>query len=161
MHFWSQIPFAIFTMLLSLYMQPRTVWYAHVAVLAMLIYVADLVPLPMDGHKFAFVIGAHHSGTSLLKALLQRHQDISGHGKGLSSRESWTEEGQHLQSLFPAAERYGGMHSYGFHAESYMTESHYLVSDDNRRKLYDQWAGLTPSFIRPMQSRCVLPKIPI
>ena len=38
--------------------------------------------IAMDGHKFAFVIGAHHSGTSLLKALLQRHPDISGHGKG-------------------------------------------------------------------------------
>ena len=67
----------------------------------------------LRSHKFAFVIGAHHSGTSVLKSILQQHPSISAHGTASSLHESWVDEGQHLQSVYPTAEASGGMQQYG------------------------------------------------
>ena len=80
------------------------------------------------------------SGTSLVKALLQQHSMIAGHGTALSDHEAWQDEGQHLQYVYPTAEEYGGMLAYGFAEAAHMTEMHSLVTDDTRAKLYTQWS---------------------
>ena len=64
-------------------------------------------------HRFLFVIGAHHSGTSVMKSILQQHPLISGHGTASSAHESWIDEGQHLQTVYATAEASGGMQEYG------------------------------------------------
>ena len=52
-----------------------------------------------DDHTLLFVGGLHHSGTTLLTRALRQHPAISGlRGTGVPE-----DEGQHLQSVIPAA----------------------------------------------------------
>jgi hypothetical protein len=90
----------------------------------------------VEGHQFVFLAGLHRSGTTLLARLLAAHPEISGFsGTGVPA-----DEGQHLQSVYPAAKEYGGPGRFGFAPESHLTESSPLVSDENARKLFEEWS---------------------
>ena len=88
------------------------------------------------GHKFVFICGLHRSGTSPLFRILRDHPQISGfHSTGVPE-----DEGQHLQTVFPAAKVYGGPGRFGFMPEAHLTESSALVTDENRNRLFQEWS---------------------
>jgi hypothetical protein len=90
------------------------------------------------GERLLFVGGLHRSGTSILHRCLADHPDVSGFaGTGVPE-----DEGQHLQSVYPAARAYGGPGRFGFHPEAHLTERSPLVSDENRRRLLAEWGRL-------------------
>ena len=90
----------------------------------------------LKNHKFVFVIGAHHSGTSLINLMLQRHPDLSG----LRNTGVPEDEGQHLQNVYKSAKRLGGILLYADHSESHIDDSSPLINDANRLLLYSSWA---------------------
>ena len=90
----------------------------------------------MHSHKFIFLCGLHRSGTSPLFRLLREHPEISGfRDTGVPE-----EEGQHLQNVFLPASAYGGPGQFGFTDEAHLTEKSALISDENRERLFAQWA---------------------
>jgi len=94
--------------------------------------------LPAVGrHQFVFLAGLHRSGTTLLARLLAAHPEMSGFsGTGVPA-----DEGQHLQSVYPAAKKYGGPGRFGFAPESHLTEGSPLVSEASARKLFEEWSA--------------------
>jgi Sulfotransferase family len=90
----------------------------------------------VEAHRFVFLAGLHRSGTTLLARLLSAHPEISGFsGTGMPA-----DEGQHLQSVYPAAKEYGGPGRFGFARESHLTESSPLASEAGARKLFEEWS---------------------
>jgi len=90
----------------------------------------------VEGHQFVFLAGLHRSGTTLLARLLAAHPEISG----FSETGVPADEGQHLQSVYPAAKEYGGPGRFGFAPESHLTEDSPLVSEESARKLFEEWS---------------------
>ena len=91
----------------------------------------------MERHRFVFLAGLHRSGTTLLARLLAAHPEISGFSRtGVPA-----DEGQHLQSVYPAAATYGGPGRFGFAPESHLTEASPLASEENARAIYDEWSA--------------------
>jgi Sulfotransferase family len=88
-------------------------------------------------HRFVFLAGLHRSGTTLLARLLAAHPEISG----FSATGVSADEGQHLQTVYPAAKEYGGPGRFGLAPESHLTETSLLVSEENARKLFDEWSA--------------------
>ncbi|MDE3061290.1 MAG: sulfotransferase [Pseudomonadota bacterium] len=87
-----------------------------------------------DKH-YVFVCGLHRSGTSLLHRALRGHPAISGFA-GTGAPE---DEGQHLQTVFPPASRFGGPGSFCFAEGARLDETSPLVSPENRAKLLSEW----------------------
>ena len=92
----------------------------------------------MEGHRFVFLAGLHRSGTTLLARLLAAHPEISG----FSATGVPADEGQHLQTVYPAASMYGGPGRFGFAAESHLTESDVRGSELTAEALFDEWSPL-------------------
>jgi Sulfotransferase family len=89
-----------------------------------------------EGYKFVFVCGLHRSGTSPLFQILREHPEISGfRDTGVPE-----DEGQHLQTVFPAAKAHGGPGSFGFAEEAHLIEDSALVSSENRLRLFEEWS---------------------
>ena len=87
-------------------------------------------------HKFIFLCGLHRSGTSPLFRILREHPQISGfHDTGVPE-----DEGQFLQSVFPAARVFGGPGRFGLARKAHLTENSSLVTSENREKLFSDWA---------------------
>jgi hypothetical protein len=87
-------------------------------------------------HRFVFICGLHRSGTSLAHRLLAAHPQVSGfHDTGAPE-----DEGQHLQSVYPPARQFGGPGKFCFSPDAYLTERSPLVTEANRRKLFEQWS---------------------
>jgi Sulfotransferase family len=94
------------------------------------------VSVENGGHTLAFVGGLHRSGTSLLHRCLAEHPLVSGfRGTGVPE-----DEGQHLQSVYPAASAHGGPGRFGFDPASHLTEDSPLVTDESRARLMDAWS---------------------
>ena len=90
----------------------------------------------MEDHRFVFLAGLHRSGTTLLARLLAAHPEVSGFsGTGVPA-----DEGQHLQSVYPAAKVYGGPGRFGFAPESHLTESSPLATEESARTIYGEWS---------------------
>lgn len=89
----------------------------------------------MKNKKFIFIGGLHRSGTSLVHEILRDHPKISG----FQSTSVPEDEGQHLQSVYPSAECFGGPGRFGFDESSFMDDSHPLASIINAEKLFDEW----------------------
>jgi hypothetical protein len=89
-----------------------------------------------DRYKFVFVCGLHRSGTSPLFRILREHPEISG----FQNTSAPEDEGQHLQTVFPAAKAYGGPGCFGFAEEAHLTEESSLVSSGNRQRLFEEWS---------------------
>jgi len=90
---------------------------------------------PLRRKRVLFVCGLHKSGTSLLHTLLREHPEISGF------RETGVpqDEGQHLQSVFPPASKFGGPGRFAFRPESFLDETSALLSQANQDKLRREW----------------------
>lgn len=89
----------------------------------------------LQQHRFLFVVGPFHSGTSIMTLLLGRHPQISG----LTGTGKMENEGQHLQELYEPAKRLGG-ELFPLRPASFADESSPLVSDDSRLHLINAWA---------------------
>src|SRR5690348_9288269 len=94
------------------------------------------LPAVEGQRQFVFLAGLHRSGTTLLARLLAAHPEVSGFsGTGVPA-----DEGQLLQSVYPAAKEYGGPGRFGFAPESHLTEASPLASEENATKLLDEWS---------------------
>jgi hypothetical protein len=90
-----------------------------------------------DRHKFVFLCGLHRSGTSPLFRILQQHPEVSGfRNTGVPE-----DEGQHLQTVFPAAKVFGGPGCFGFAEEAHLTEESALITAENKEKLFAEWSN--------------------
>lgn len=90
----------------------------------------------MQEHQLVFLAGLHRSGTTLLARLLAAHPQISG----FSGTGEPADEGQHLQTVYPPAEVYGGPGRFGFVPEAHLTESDPRVSEESARTLWEEWS---------------------
>jgi hypothetical protein len=88
----------------------------------------------VDDHRFVFLAGLHRSGTTLLARLLAAHPEVSGFsGTGVDA-----DEGQLLQTVYPAAKVWGGPGRFGFAPEAHFTETQ--ASEEKARQLYEEWS---------------------
>jgi hypothetical protein len=87
-------------------------------------------------YRFIFLCGLHRSGTSPLFRILREHPEISGF-RNTGVQE---DEGQHLQTVFPAAKAYGGPGRFGFVPEAHLTERSNLITPTNKEKLFEEWS---------------------
>jgi hypothetical protein len=89
----------------------------------------------MSQHQLVFVCGLHRSGTSVLFRSLRGHPLMSG----FEDTNSPENEGMHLQTVYQPSGHYGGAGKFGFSPEAHLTEASELVSDANRKKLFEEW----------------------
>ena len=89
-------------------------------------------------HRFVFLAGLHRSGTTLLARLLAAHPDISG----LSGTGVPADEGQHLQSVYPAAKVYGGPGRFGFAPESGSHLVYWYSADERNTTPHQHGVGV-------------------
>ena len=90
----------------------------------------------MEGRRFVFVAGLHRSGTTLLARLLAAHPEVSG----FSGTGAPADEGQHLQTVYPSDHAYGRPGRFGFAPEMHLTESSWLATEQNARRLFEEWS---------------------
>jgi hypothetical protein len=88
-----------------------------------------------DGSRLVFVGGLHRSGTTPLTRILGQHPDISS----FSNTGVPEDEGQHLQSVYPAAWRYGGSGHFARDPEAHLTESSELATTESAEELMRAW----------------------
>lgn len=86
--------------------------------------------------RLLFIGGLHKSGTSIFHRCVADHPDISGFSDTGVPRD----EGQLLQTVYPAAHESGGMGRFGFDDAAHLTEEAPLVRATNAERLLDQWA---------------------
>jgi Sulfotransferase family len=88
-----------------------------------------------DPRRLVFVAGLHRSGTTPLARAIVEHPQISG----LAETGVKEDEGQHLQSVYPAAREYGGPGRFARDPRSALTESSPLVGPANADRLWGAW----------------------
>ena len=94
-------------------------------------------PPVIDHKQFLFIGGLHRSGTSVLHRLLCEHPSTSGfHDTGVPE-----DEGQHLQSVIPAAHVFGGPGEFASHPDAHLTEDSALINQANRNTLLKDWGA--------------------
>ena len=91
----------------------------------------------MSGHRFLFLGGLHRSGTSILHRLLREHPDTSG----FSDSGAREDEGQHLQSVFPAANAFGGPGRFAFDPAASLLSEPGLRTAQSRERLLREWGA--------------------
>eukprot|EP00049_Salpingoeca_infusionum_P019372 m.361591 g.361591 ORF g.361591 m.361591 type:complete len:390 (+) comp19703_c0_seq1:152-1321(+) len=94
------------------------------------------LPEQMTNHTFVFVIGSHHSGTTLLDLVLCQHKDVTC----LLDTHKPENEGQHLHNVYASANKAGGMFGYGFRESNHLTEDSEKLTDKNRQRVWASWA---------------------
>jgi hypothetical protein len=88
-----------------------------------------------DDQQLVFVGGLHRSGTTLLARLLASHPDATG----LSKTGVPEDEGQHIQDVYPAAERHGGTGRFALKANAHLTETSPLATPENAQRMWNSW----------------------
>lgn len=86
--------------------------------------------------NLVFVGGLHRSGTTPVARLLATHPEISG----LTGTGVYQDEGQHLQSVYPAAWTYGGSGHFAHDERAHLTESSPLATAANAAALLAAWS---------------------
>ena len=89
----------------------------------------------MSEQRLVFVAGLHRSGTTLLARCLAAHPAVAG----LRRTGVPEDEGQHLQTVYPPAYRYGGAGLFGFAPEAHLTETSPLATAASREQLLREW----------------------
>ena len=89
----------------------------------------------IDSRRLVFVGGLHRSGTTALASALSHHPDVSG----LTGTPAKEDEGQHLQSVYPAANTYGGAGRFALEDKAHLTESSPLATPENAERLLAAW----------------------
>jgi Sulfotransferase family len=92
-------------------------------------------PTTRDPKRLVFVAGLHRSGTTPLARALAQHPQLSG----LTDTQVLEDEGQHLQSVYPAARTYGGPGRFARAARAHLTESSPLNTPAHAAALWDAW----------------------
>ena len=114
---------------------------ASISGVLLLTYSRRQHPMPywarLENHRFLFIVGSHHSGTSLVREILKSNTRVSVH----TNTDRPEDEGQFLQHLYPIGADLGGTAAYALNPASYMNETHALVTDSNRETLYRAWAA--------------------
>lgn len=87
--------------------------------------------------RFAFIGGLHRSGTSILHRLLNEHAETSG----FTDTGVPQDEGQHLQSVFPAARVHGGPGKFAYDFRSHLTEASAYATAEARDRLLREWGA--------------------
>ena len=85
-----------------------------------------------------FIGGLHRSGTSILHRVISSSEAVSG----FSNTGVPEDEGQHLQTVFKAANKFGGPGKFAFNTDAGLDENSPLVSTANRDKLITEWTPL-------------------
>lgn len=88
----------------------------------------------IDGRRLVFVCGLHRSGTTPLSRVLTSHPDIAG----MTGTGKPRDEGQHVQSVYPAANQLGGSGSFALQPRAHMTERD--VAPDTAQRLSASWS---------------------
>lgn len=89
----------------------------------------------IESSRLLFVGGLHRSGTTPLARCLGAHLQVSG----LTSTDVKEDEGQHLQSVYPKAKKYGGAGRFAMDSRAHLTERSPLVSSANAATLLKEW----------------------
>lgn len=89
----------------------------------------------LDDHRLIFVGGLHRSGTTPFSRILGTHPDISA----LTNTGGPEDEGQHVQTVYPAARTYKGSGHFARAAEAHLTETSPLVDPASASKLLREW----------------------
>eukprot|EP00730_Choanoeca_flexa_P011525 TRINITY_DN26998_c0_g1_i1.p1 TRINITY_DN26998_c0_g1~~TRINITY_DN26998_c0_g1_i1.p1 ORF type:complete len:545 (+),score=87.39 TRINITY_DN26998_c0_g1_i1:79-1713(+) len=113
-------------------------WWCLGFFLSTSIVALTIPPLPpfIANHTFCFVIGSHHSGTTLTDLLLASHDNASA----LRDTHVPEDEGQHLQNVYLPAYELGGILRFPWHKDSHLTEESSLVTEQNRMSLWKSWS---------------------
>jgi len=83
-----------------------------------------------------FLGGLHRSGTPLVFRLLRRHPLVSGfQDSGVKE-----DEGQHLQTVYPAANTLGGEGRFGFRSAAHLIEVPPSVAPPQAATLFGEWS---------------------
>lgn len=90
---------------------------------------------PQGTGRLLFVAGLHRSGTSLVARCLAAHPEVSG----FTDTGVPEDEGQHLQTVYEPAHRYGGAGLFGFAPEAHLTEDSALATAESRERLLREW----------------------
>lgn len=88
------------------------------------------------GQRIVFIGGLHRSGTTPVARWLAAHPDVSG----LTGTGAYEDEGQHLQSVYPAAMAHGGPGRFALEPMARLTENSELVTQDAARQLLEAWS---------------------
>ncbi len=91
----------------------------------------------IEPSRLVFVGGLHRSGTTPLTRILGAHPKASIF-RHTGVKE---DEGQHLQSVYPAARAYGGAGRFAFDPRSHLTEESPLCTADNAARLLADWSS--------------------
>jgi hypothetical protein len=87
-------------------------------------------------HRFVFVCGLQRSGTTMLYRYLAEHPEVSA----LSGTPRPAAEGQHVQTVYPADTWHSKAGRFAFRPEARFTDDSPLVTDENRRVLFEEWS---------------------
>lgn len=84
-------------------------------------------------HQFVFIIGQQHSGTSLLKRLLDTHPRVSR----MFNNDVMENEGHYIQTVYPSNLQAANI--WGYNPNLRFFENSTLATTANRLKLYAEW----------------------
>ncbi len=89
--------------------------------------------------RFVFIGGLHRSGTTLLAELLGAHPELTT----ISGSPASHDEGQHLQSVMPTDEAFGGPGVFAFDPAVHLTEADATTPDADRAQMRAAWRPFT------------------
>ena len=103
--------------------------------------VGSTVRLMAELPRPVFVGGLHRSGTSVLARTLATHPDIAG----LRGTRGFEDEGQHVQDVFHAAWRHGGIGRFSFDEAAHLIEPSLTSGRRAGSRLWHCWAPYVAS----------------
>lgn len=94
----------------------------------------DVLHEELQNHRFGFIIGAPHSGTTLIKLLMGQHQNVSN----IVNKNIRNNEAQFFQTVYPP--HVGLNHNWSYTPEMHLTElSTPYNTIESRDQLYAEW----------------------